>query len=69
MKMILTSAVHRHVSIMPRVATFLVVIPVSVPQDILESCAIQTLMNALNSRVRTEGYAGMELMSIRAIVQ
>ena len=59
-KMILMSAFHRHVSIMPRVAMFMAVIPASVPQDIVESCAIQTLMNALNSRVRTEGPAGME---------
>lgn len=54
------NAFHRHVSIMPRVVMFLAVIPASVRQDILESCAIQTLMNALNSRVRMEGHAGME---------
>ena len=60
MKMISMSAFHRHVSIMPRVAMFLAVIHASVPQDILESCAIQTLMNVLHSRVRTEGLAGME---------
>ena len=60
MKMISMSAFHRHVSIMPRVAMFLEVIPASVHQDILESCAILTFMNALNSRVRTEGHAGME---------
>ena len=59
-KMILMSAFHRHVSIMPRVAMFLAVIPVSAHQDILESCAIQTLMNALKSRVRTGGLARME---------
>ena len=39
---------------------FLAVIPVSAHQDILESCAIQTLMNALKSRVRTGGLARME---------
>ena len=60
MKMILMSAVHRYVSIMPRVAIFLAVIPVSAHQDTLESCAIQTLMNALNSHVRTGALARME---------
>ena len=60
MKMILMSAFHHHVLIMPRVAMFPAVIPASVPQDILESCAIQTLMNAWNSRVRTGGLVGME---------
>ena len=59
-KMTLMSAFHRHVSIMPRVSIFLAIIPASVPQDILEICAIQILMNALNSRVRTEGLVGME---------
>ena len=60
MKMTLMSAFHRHVSIMPRVSIFLAIIPASVPQDILEGCAIQILMNALNSRVRTEGLVRME---------
>ena len=45
---------------MPCVSIFLAIIPASVPQDILEICAIQILMNALNSRVRTEGLVGME---------
>ena len=60
MKMILMSAFHRRVAIMPRVAMFLEVMPASVQQAILESCAIQTLMNAWNSLVRTEGLAVME---------
>ena len=60
MKMILMSAFHGHVPIMLRVPIFLAVIPVSAHQDTLESCAIQTLMNAWNSRVRTEGLARME---------
>ena len=60
MKMILMSAFHRHVSIMPRVAMFLAVIPVSAHQDTLESCAIRTLIIALNSHVITGGLARME---------
>ena len=60
MKTILMSAFHRRVPIMPRVAMFLVAIPASVHQDILESCAILTLMNAWHSRVKTQGLAGME---------
>ena len=59
-KMMLMSAFHRHVSIMPRVAMLLAVIPVSVHQDTLESCAIRTLIIALNSRVRTGDLARME---------
>ena len=59
-KMILMSAFHHHVSIMPGVAMFLAVILVSAHQDTLESCAIQTLITALNSRVRTGGLARME---------
>ena len=59
-KMTLMSAFYRHVLIMARVAMFLAIIPASVPQDMLESCAIQILMNAWNTRVRTDGPAGME---------
>ena len=59
MKMILMSALHHLVSIMPPVAMFLGVIPASAHQDIPEGCAIQTLMNVWYLRVRTEVLAGM----------